>query len=316
MKQRAIAGMSSRVVCLTPARRIGAALLLATLFVTPPAMAQEAMHGDHPNWVERGSYIEGDDFFAVGVASNVSSLEEGRSKAFENARLEVANFLGDLQVPASALKPQLVFDEKAENGRFNVFRLIKIETKQLPKSATLVKTAAKPYSDADILAHIRHFKVAAAFRDYLKASPNRAFAYSLSGHYAWRTGTVMAEDAAALALSACGRQRQLNEPPCQLIHANEQWLTPTLTSEPVLKTADGAVLKALRHVKALQAYQEQYLQQPAPKAFAYSADGPFGLAVAAASADAARNDALAHCEQKNKPLLKSCQVVNVDEQWQ
>ena len=45
-----------------------------------------------PFWTEKSSYIEGENLYVVGVASNTVSIEAGRMHAFENGKREIMNF--------------------------------------------------------------------------------------------------------------------------------------------------------------------------------------------------------------------------------
>ena len=88
---------------------------------------------ERPFWTEKSTFIEGDVLFAVGVASNSITVEDGREKAFQKGRLEVMNYaqIADMEESGVALETQMTYEEKNPNGSYNVYRLIKTDIKKL-----------------------------------------------------------------------------------------------------------------------------------------------------------------------------------------
>lgn len=88
---------------------------------------------NRPFWTEKSSFVEGDELFVVGMASNSNTVEEGRKQAFENGKLELMNFaqVTSLEASGLAIETQMTFDEPQPNGTFTVYRLLRVPLKQL-----------------------------------------------------------------------------------------------------------------------------------------------------------------------------------------
>ena len=63
----------------------------------------DAAQNKRPFWTEKFSFVEGEDLFVVGVASNMKSVEEGRLKAFENGTIELMNYAQITDLEAQGL---------------------------------------------------------------------------------------------------------------------------------------------------------------------------------------------------------------------
>jgi len=90
-----------------------------------------AKNHDRPFWTEKSAYIEGDLYYAVGVATHAPTLEIGRQRAFQNGLQEFKNYT---QLPHSSLlsiETQMTYEEDAANNTVNVFRLLKTDIKTL-----------------------------------------------------------------------------------------------------------------------------------------------------------------------------------------
>lgn len=79
-----------------------------------------------PFWTEKSSYIEGENLFVVGVASNAPSIETGRIQAFENGKNEIMNFTQISNLEGLVVKTQMTYEEKV-GQQYNVFRLMYVD---------------------------------------------------------------------------------------------------------------------------------------------------------------------------------------------
>lgn len=86
-----------------------------------------------PFWTEKSSFIEGDDLFVVGVASNSKTVEEARKQAFENGKLELMNFaqVTSLEARGLVIETQMTFEEPQPNGTVTVYRLLRVPIEKL-----------------------------------------------------------------------------------------------------------------------------------------------------------------------------------------
>lgn len=85
-------------------------------------------HADRvrPFWTEKSSYIEGDNLYVVGIASNVPSVEGGRKQAFENGKSEIMNFTQISDPDGLVIKTQMTYEESAGQV-LNVYRLMYVD---------------------------------------------------------------------------------------------------------------------------------------------------------------------------------------------
>jgi hypothetical protein len=79
-----------------------------------------------PFWTEKSSYIEGENLYVVGVASNAPSIEAGRMLAFENGKSEIMNFTQISDLEGLVIKTQMTYEEKV-NNQYNVYRLMYVD---------------------------------------------------------------------------------------------------------------------------------------------------------------------------------------------
>ena len=86
-----------------------------------------------PFWTEKSAYIEGNDLYAVGIASNMATSEEGRQRAFEQGKIELMNFaqVTDLEVEGLIIETQMTYEEKNDDGTSNIFRLLRVDGEKL-----------------------------------------------------------------------------------------------------------------------------------------------------------------------------------------
>src|SRR5690348_9302323 len=83
-----------------------------------------AASNTRPFWTEKSSYVEADDLYVVGVASNVRTMEEGRLKAFEHGKIELMNFaqVTDLEAQGLLIETQMTYEEQNPEGSIIIFR--------------------------------------------------------------------------------------------------------------------------------------------------------------------------------------------------
>jgi len=94
-------------------------------------LSSGALADDRPFWTEKSSYLEGKYFYAVGVASNVKTKEEGRKIAFQNAMREIFNYLQLSDLGTLTIETQMTYEEMRANNSFDVFRLLRLELSEL-----------------------------------------------------------------------------------------------------------------------------------------------------------------------------------------
>ena len=102
---------------------------LCMLAVSPGYAARDG----RPFWTEKSAFIEGDDLYVVGVASNSKTVEDGRKQAFENGKLELMNFaqVTSLEARGLVIETQMTFEEPQSNGTVTVYRLLRVPTDKL-----------------------------------------------------------------------------------------------------------------------------------------------------------------------------------------
>ncbi len=103
--------------------------VLSMIAATPGFAAKDG----RPFWTEKSSFIEGDDLFVVGVASNSKTVEEARKQAFENGKLELMNFaqVTSLEARGLVVETQMTFEEPQPNGTVTVYRLLRVPIEKL-----------------------------------------------------------------------------------------------------------------------------------------------------------------------------------------
>jgi len=110
--------MNLLVIVLTP-------ILLIVSSALSPCGAQEQMR---PFWTEQSTFIQGEELFLVGIATNARTPEEGRRVAFENGKLELMNYaqLRSSDLKGLLIETQMTYEELNPDGSYNVFRLLKV----------------------------------------------------------------------------------------------------------------------------------------------------------------------------------------------
>lgn len=118
-----------------PSRRYPVRLKILIFFVLSMIVATSgfAAKDGRPFWTEKSSFIEGDELFVVGVASNSKTIEEARKQAFENGKLELMNFaqVTSLEARGLVIETQMTFEEPQANGTVTVYRLLRVPIEKL-----------------------------------------------------------------------------------------------------------------------------------------------------------------------------------------
>jgi hypothetical protein len=87
-----------------------------------------------PFWTKQSSFVEGEDLFVVGIAPHAPTVEEGRKRAFENAKVELMNFaqVTDLEAKGLVIETQMTFEEAPNPlGMMTVYQLLRVPAKKL-----------------------------------------------------------------------------------------------------------------------------------------------------------------------------------------
>ena len=86
-----------------------------------------------PFWTEQSSFMEGEDLFVVGIALHAETVEEGRKRAFENAKVELMNFaqVTDVEAKGLVIETQTTFEETNPIGMITVYQLLRVPAKKL-----------------------------------------------------------------------------------------------------------------------------------------------------------------------------------------
>ena len=112
---------------------LGVVLILSeTAAVTVP----EARAGDksaRPFWTEKSAFVEGDELYVVGIASNAKTAEDGRQQAFERGKIELMNFaqVTTLEAQGLGITTQMTFEESNADRSVTVYRLLRVPLEKL-----------------------------------------------------------------------------------------------------------------------------------------------------------------------------------------
>ena len=79
-----------------------------------------------PFWAEKSSYIEGNNLYVIGIASNASTVEAGRMRAFENGKSEIMNFTQISDLEGLIIRTQMTYEEE-RNNKYNIYRLMYVD---------------------------------------------------------------------------------------------------------------------------------------------------------------------------------------------
>ena len=101
------------------------------------AVSEKSIKGAETNkrpfWTKQSSFVEGEDLFVVGIAPHAPTVEEGRKRAFENAKIELMNFaqVTDLEAKGLVIETQMTFEEPNPIGMITVYQLLRVPAKKL-----------------------------------------------------------------------------------------------------------------------------------------------------------------------------------------
>ena len=87
-----------------------------------------------PFWTKHSSFVEGENLFLVGMAPHAPTVEEGRKRAFENAKVELMNFaqVTDLEAKGLVIETQMTFEEEPNPlGMITVYQLLRVPATKL-----------------------------------------------------------------------------------------------------------------------------------------------------------------------------------------
>ena len=108
----------------------------------PPGMGESvpgknikgAETNKRPFWTKHSSFVEGENLFLVGMAPHAPTVEEGRKRAFENAKVELMNFaqVTDLEAKGLVIETQMTFEEEPNPlGMITVYQLLRVPATKL-----------------------------------------------------------------------------------------------------------------------------------------------------------------------------------------
>jgi len=88
---------------------------------------------ERPFWTKQSSFMEGEDLFIVGIALHAETVEEGRKRAFENAKVELMNFaqVTDVEAKGLVIETKATFEETNPIGMITVYQLLRVPAKKL-----------------------------------------------------------------------------------------------------------------------------------------------------------------------------------------
>ena len=86
-----------------------------------------------PFWTKQSSFMEGEDLFVVGIALHEETVEAGRKRAFENAKVELMNFaqVTDVEAKGLVIETQTTYEETNPLGLITVYQLLRVPAKKL-----------------------------------------------------------------------------------------------------------------------------------------------------------------------------------------
>jgi hypothetical protein len=121
----------------TSAMRVFLLMLIALTTLIP---STSRANDQRPFWTEQSSFTIGDALYAIGVATNAASVEEGRQAAFANGLGEIRNYYGPVSnLDGVVIETQMTYQEEQQNGRVSVWRLLQVSLDSL-RMAKATKT--------------------------------------------------------------------------------------------------------------------------------------------------------------------------------
>lgn len=96
-------------------------------------VAVTSANNARPFWTEKSAFIEGDELFVVGIATNAKTAEDGRQQAFERGKVELMNYaqVTTLEARGLAIETQMTFEEANSDGSTTVYRLLRVPVDKL-----------------------------------------------------------------------------------------------------------------------------------------------------------------------------------------
>ncbi len=119
-----------------------AAIVAVVLFVSVmfggliPNEILAASANKRPFWTEQSSYVEGNNLYSVGVATNAKTRETGRQQAYEHGKREMSNYAQITDLSGLTIETQMTYEEPNADGTITVFRLLRIGMNDLTKWKT------------------------------------------------------------------------------------------------------------------------------------------------------------------------------------
>ena len=117
-------------------RNIVSRLLISIALMVFIVFYHTAVKAENPNrpfWTEKSTFVEGENLFVIGVASNAKTVEDGRLKAFEHGKIELMNYaqITDLEAQGLVIETQMTYEEPHKDGTVSVFRLLRVPADKL-----------------------------------------------------------------------------------------------------------------------------------------------------------------------------------------
>ena len=104
-------------------------VILSVLSITHVMVA--ASSDQRPFWTEQTSFVQGDDLFAVGVASHAHTIEDGRQSAFAHGVSEAKNFAQVGNLEGLTFHTQMTYEEVNPDETVTVFRLLRVSLSKI-----------------------------------------------------------------------------------------------------------------------------------------------------------------------------------------
>jgi hypothetical protein len=94
-----------------------------TLTFTPSICSA---NDQRPFWTEQASFTFDNTLYAIGVATNATSVEAGRQAAFEHGLDEIRNYGQVASLDGLLIETQMTFEQPQSDGRVSVWRLLRV----------------------------------------------------------------------------------------------------------------------------------------------------------------------------------------------
>jgi hypothetical protein len=84
-----------------------------------------------PFWTEQASFTFDNALYVIGVASNATSVEEGRQAAFDHGLAEIRNYAQVQSLDNLHVYTEMTFEEPQRNAKVSVWRLLRVSKDEL-----------------------------------------------------------------------------------------------------------------------------------------------------------------------------------------